>query len=150
MTSQFDLTRFYDVIIRNSVFQLGFLTREFQIPLSTTNFWYFIFIKRYFKRKQQFLQYAISLVKLLFSSHPGNQFFIYHVYIFLLWISWIIRIFSTWCFALFSIYFWIVCVTFVLRLPAFERSSHRRCSMKKMFLKFCKIDSKAPVSEPCL
>ena len=33
MTSQFDLTRFYDVIIRNSVFQLGFLTREFQIPI---------------------------------------------------------------------------------------------------------------------
>ena len=32
MTSQFDLTRFYDVIIRNSVFQLGFLTPEFQIP----------------------------------------------------------------------------------------------------------------------
>ena len=32
MTSQFDLTWFYDVIIRNSVFQLGFLTREFQIP----------------------------------------------------------------------------------------------------------------------
>ena len=32
MTSQFDLTRFYDVIIRNSVFQLGFLTQEFQIP----------------------------------------------------------------------------------------------------------------------
>ena len=28
MASQFDLTRFYDVIIRNSVF----LTREFQIP----------------------------------------------------------------------------------------------------------------------
>ena len=33
MMSRFDLTRFYDVIIRNSVFQLGFLTREFQIPL---------------------------------------------------------------------------------------------------------------------
>ena len=32
MTSQFDLTWFYDVIIRNSVFQLGFLIREFQIP----------------------------------------------------------------------------------------------------------------------
>ena len=32
MTSQFDLTRFYDVIIRYSVFQLGFLTRELQIP----------------------------------------------------------------------------------------------------------------------
>ena len=32
MTSQFNLTQFYDVIIRNSVFQLGFLTREFQIP----------------------------------------------------------------------------------------------------------------------
>ena len=29
MTSQFDLTQFYDVIICNSVFQLGFLTREF-------------------------------------------------------------------------------------------------------------------------
>ena len=28
MTSQLDLTRFYDVIMRNSVF----LTREFQIP----------------------------------------------------------------------------------------------------------------------
>ena len=32
MTSQFDKIRFYDVIIRNSVFQLGFLTRKFQIP----------------------------------------------------------------------------------------------------------------------
>ena len=32
MTPQFDLTWFYDVILRNSVFQLGFLTREFQIP----------------------------------------------------------------------------------------------------------------------
>ena len=27
MTSQIDLTRFYDVIMRNSVFQLGFSTR---------------------------------------------------------------------------------------------------------------------------
>ena len=34
MTSQFDLTRFYDFIIRNSVFQVGFLTWEFQIPTS--------------------------------------------------------------------------------------------------------------------
>ena len=33
MTSQFDLTRFYDVIICNSVFRLGFLTWEFQIPV---------------------------------------------------------------------------------------------------------------------
>ena len=32
MPSQFDLTRFYVVIICNSVFQLDFLTREFQIP----------------------------------------------------------------------------------------------------------------------
>ena len=32
MTSQFALIWFYDVIIRNSVFQLGLLTREFQIP----------------------------------------------------------------------------------------------------------------------
>ena len=32
MTSQFDLTRFYDVIIRNSLFWLGFLTQGFQIP----------------------------------------------------------------------------------------------------------------------
>ena len=31
MTSQFDLTRFYDVIMCNSVFKLSFLTREFQI-----------------------------------------------------------------------------------------------------------------------
>ena len=31
MASQFDLTRFYDVILLNLVFQLGFLTREFQI-----------------------------------------------------------------------------------------------------------------------
>ena len=31
MTSQFDLIRFYDAIIRNSVFELSFLTREFQI-----------------------------------------------------------------------------------------------------------------------
>ena len=34
MTSQFDLTRFYDVILHNSVFQLSFLTREFQIQLN--------------------------------------------------------------------------------------------------------------------
>ena len=32
MTSQFDLTRFCDVITRISVFQFGFLTQEFQIP----------------------------------------------------------------------------------------------------------------------
>ena len=32
MTAQFDLTRFYDVIIHNSVFQLGILTQEVQIP----------------------------------------------------------------------------------------------------------------------
>ena len=32
MTSQFNLTQFYDVIIRNSVFKLGFPTREFQMP----------------------------------------------------------------------------------------------------------------------
>ena len=34
MKSKFELPRFYDVIIRNSVFELGFLTREFQISLS--------------------------------------------------------------------------------------------------------------------
>ena len=34
MTSKFDFIRFYDVIIRNSVFQLDFLIREFQIPES--------------------------------------------------------------------------------------------------------------------
>ena len=40
MVSQFDLTRFYDVITRNSVFQLGFLTREFQIPKNNAlKFW---------------------------------------------------------------------------------------------------------------
>ena len=38
MTSQLDLTRFYEVIIRNSVFQLDFLTREFQIPLKNNRF----------------------------------------------------------------------------------------------------------------
>ena len=45
MTSQFDLTRFYDVIIRNSVFQLGFLTRKFQIPNFSINYFhnYYIF-----------------------------------------------------------------------------------------------------------
>ena len=32
MTSQFDLTQFYEDITRNSVFWFGFLTREFQIP----------------------------------------------------------------------------------------------------------------------
>ena len=32
MTSQFDLTRINDIIIRNSVFKFGFLSREFQIP----------------------------------------------------------------------------------------------------------------------
>ena len=38
MTSKFDLTQFYDVIIRNSVFTVGFLTREFQIPLIKVHF----------------------------------------------------------------------------------------------------------------
>ena len=36
MTSQFDLTRSYDALICNPVFQLGFLTREFQIPIICT------------------------------------------------------------------------------------------------------------------
>ena len=31
MTSQINFIRFYDVITRNSVFDLGFVTREFQI-----------------------------------------------------------------------------------------------------------------------
>ena len=35
MTSQSDVTWFYDVTIGNSVFQLGFLTREFQIPIKS-------------------------------------------------------------------------------------------------------------------
>ena len=54
MTSQFDLTRFYDVIIRNLVFQLGFLTREFQIPVFNAVFQYIsksletILIRNYF------------------------------------------------------------------------------------------------------
>ena len=39
MTSQFDLNRFHDVIICNSVFLLRFLTREFQISL---NFHFFV------------------------------------------------------------------------------------------------------------
>ena len=62
MTSQFDLAGFYDVIMHNSVFQLGFLTREFQIPskatvkelidttlntLSTNN-WYFLTVNSTF------------------------------------------------------------------------------------------------------
>ena len=34
MKSQSDLSRFYDVMIRNLDFQLGFLTPEFQIPFS--------------------------------------------------------------------------------------------------------------------
>ena len=38
MTSQFHLTRFYDGIMRNSVSQLGFLTREFKIPRTTYSY----------------------------------------------------------------------------------------------------------------
>ena len=38
MTSQFDLTRFHDFIIRKSVFLLCFLTREFQISLNIHSF----------------------------------------------------------------------------------------------------------------
>ena len=44
MKSQFDLTRFYDVIIRNSLFKLGLLTREFQIPLTISYFYLMKFI----------------------------------------------------------------------------------------------------------
>ena len=42
MTSQFDLTRFFDVIIRNSFF----LTREYQIP--------------YFDKKTDFMLYIVD------------------------------------------------------------------------------------------
>ena len=35
MMSQFELTRFYDVIIHNLVFQPDFLTWEFQIPIGS-------------------------------------------------------------------------------------------------------------------
>ena len=38
MTSQFDLTRFHDFIIRKSVILLCFLTREFQISLNIHSF----------------------------------------------------------------------------------------------------------------
>ena len=44
MKSQFDLSRFYDVIIRNSLFKLGFLTREFQIPVTISYFYLMKFI----------------------------------------------------------------------------------------------------------
>ena len=37
MTLRFDLPRYYDVIIHNSGFQLGFLTGEFQIPYYLPN-----------------------------------------------------------------------------------------------------------------
>ena len=37
MTPKFDLTRFYNVIIRNSIFELGFRTRELQIPSNPSN-----------------------------------------------------------------------------------------------------------------
>ena len=37
MASQFDLTRFYDIIIQNSVFQIVFLTWEFYIPYNKDN-----------------------------------------------------------------------------------------------------------------
>ena len=51
---------------------------------------------------------------------------------FLPWISWIIRIASSQCFALFLIHFWIVCVLFLFKFDfTCERSSHRRLSVKK-------------------
>ena len=45
MISQFDLTRFYDVISGNYVFKLGNLTRKVQIPI------YFTFVLRNFFSK---------------------------------------------------------------------------------------------------
>ena len=39
---------------------------------------YVIFIKKYFKRKCEFLKNVISLVKLLYSCHPGNQVSTYY------------------------------------------------------------------------
>ena len=55
MTSQFDLTWFYDIIIRNSDFQFGFLTREFQIPFLFPNFFRFlnIFLTRKITRNMK-------------------------------------------------------------------------------------------------
>ena len=38
-------------------------------------------------------------------------------------------------------------VTVETNAPVFVRSSHRRCSIKKLFLKFCKIHRKTPVPE---
>ena len=64
MTSQFDLTRFYDIIIRNSVFQLGFLTREFQISFytinSTSSTGFFIFYWNFLELK---------ILRIYWSSH---------------------------------------------------------------------------------
>ena len=54
----------------------NFLTES----IINNSFCYIIFIKKYSKRKQQFLKNAISLVKLLFSCHFGNQILIYHRY----------------------------------------------------------------------
>ena len=50
----------------------------------------------------------------------------------------IVRVASSWCFTLYLIHFWIVYVLsfFSLSLVTFERSSHRRSSNKKSFLKF--------------
>ena len=91
-----------------------------------------IFTKRNFFTKPN--------VKLLFSSHPENRIFTYHVYIFLPWISWIIRKVSSRCFC-FAFHLFLNCVCSVLlffSLATFERIRHRSCSVKKVFLKILK------------
>ena len=112
------------LLLRITLLRLTYYTKQ---NCSTT-----IFTKRNFFTKPN--------VKLLFSSHPENRIFTYHVYIFLPWISWIIRKVSSRCFALLFIYFWIVCVLFFFffSLATFERISHRSCSVKKVFLKILK------------
>ena len=56
---------------------------------------------------------------------------------FLPWISWVIRIVSSWYFALLLIHSWIACVRLLFSsiLATFERERHQRYSIKKC----CKI-----------
>ena len=56
MTSQFNLTRFYDVIIRNSVFQLGFLTREFQTQLKEVKYFKEIKLLKSLQKAEAYLE----------------------------------------------------------------------------------------------
>ena len=113
--------------------------RFLRTALLTTNF----AILEIFNRKRQFLQNAISLVKLLLSCHSGNQIFAFQVHIFS---SLDIMNNQNSFELLFSFVFnsFLNCVLFFfpLHLATFERSSYRRCSIKNVLKNFAKLTGK--------